>query len=141
MAMKEKILVSLEKETVKRLREHLPCKKGALSEFIEEAIREKLEKSEGRTTKVDEHRCSSSNIGEEAMNIVLRLAEEGRSQVTRKELDVMLEAMGIMSAKKRCEIVRKMLRAQILKPVVVRGNIKIYSFNSPGGGIEIEGRW
>lgn len=44
MAMKEKILVSLEKETVKRLREHLPCKKGALSKFVEEAIREKLER-------------------------------------------------------------------------------------------------
>lgn len=44
MAVKQKILISLEKETLIKLRSYLPCKKGALSAFVEEAIREKLER-------------------------------------------------------------------------------------------------
>lgn len=42
--MKKKIYITIPEDLDKILREHLPLRKGELSRFIAEAIREKLER-------------------------------------------------------------------------------------------------
>ncbi len=47
MASKVQVLIRLNKETDVLLRSVLPAKRGALSQFVEEAILEKLERDHG----------------------------------------------------------------------------------------------
>ena len=120
--------------TDERLRNILkPYRKGLLSEFIEEAILEKLEQRAERMQETEPTRKSSkSEVEEIADRVEEELKNSNRLDLLKREIYTMAAGFGAISTRTQAAVLKALVRRGVIYAMAVRGNIQIYRVRRQG---------